>query len=166
MDAIEAIKTRRSCREFLADPVDRAVIEDLIDCARFAPSGRGEQPWEFVVITDQHLRERIAALTSYGKFIAQVPVCVAIFCRDTTYYLEDGAAATQNILLAANAHGLSSCWVAGDKKPYAEEIRALLGVPEEFKLVSLLAVGYAKPVPPRQKRPLEEILHWDRFGKH
>jgi len=166
MDAIEAIKSRRSCREFLPDEVDKAVIEDLIDCARLAPTGRGEQPWEFVVVTERALRERIAALASYGKFIAQAPVCVAVFCKETTYYLEDGAAATQNILLAATAHGLGSCWVAGDKKGYAEEVRTLLGVPEGCKLVSLVAVGRSKPVPPRPKRALNEVLHWERFGKH
>ncbi len=166
MEAIENLKERRSCREFLPDPVDKAVLEDLIDCARFAPSGRGEQPWEFVVVTERNLRERIAALTSYGRFIAQAPACVAVFCRATTYYLEDGAAASQTILLAATAHGLGSCWVAGDKKGYAEEIRTLLGFPEGYKLVSLLAVGHGKPVPPRPKRPLSEVLHWEKFGKH
>jgi len=166
MDAIEAIKSRRSCREFLPEPVEKAVIEGLIDCARLAPTGRGEQPWEFVVVTERTLRERIAALASYGRFIAQAPVCVAVFCRATTYYLEDGAAATQNILLAATAHGLGSCWVAGDKKGYAEEVRTLLGVPEGYKLVSLIAIGSAKPAPPRPKRPLSEVLHWEKFGKH
>jgi nitroreductase len=166
MDAIEALKTRRSCREFLPEPVEKSVIEDLIDCARMAPTARGEQPWEFVVVLEQSLRERIAGLTSYGKFIAQAPVCIAVFCRATTYYLEDGCAAMQNLLLAATAHGLGSCWVAGDKKSYTEEIRTLLGVPEDYKLVSLAAIGYAKPVESRPKRPLVELLHWEKFGKH
>src|SRR5512141_1425231 len=123
MDAIEAIKSRHSSREFSPEPIDRAIIEDLIDCARVAPSGRGEQPWEFVAVTDKVMRERIANLTSYGRFIAQAPLCIAVFCRATTYYIEDGAAATENILLAATAYGLGSCWVAGDKKDYAPDVR-------------------------------------------
>jgi nitroreductase len=166
MDTLEAIKSRHSSREFLPQPVDRAIIEDLIDCARVAPSGRGEQPWEFVVITDQTTRERIATLTSYGRFIAHAPVCIAVFCRPTTYYLEDGAAAMENILLAATAYGLGSCWIAGDKKDYVPDVRALLSVPETYKLVSLAAIGYAKPVEPRAKRPMEEVLHWEKFGNH
>jgi nitroreductase len=167
MDAIEAIKSRRSCRDFLPDEVDKAVIEDLIDCARFAPTGRGEQPWEFVVVTERALRARIAALATYGKFIAQAPVCVAVFCKATTYYLEDGSAATQNILLAATAHGLASCWVAGDKKAYAEEVRTLLGAPEGYKLVSLVAVGRCRPAAAKpNKRPLAGILHWEKFARH
>lgn len=168
MEAIEAIKKRRSCREFAGDAVDKNVIEDLVNCGRLAPSGRGEQPWEFVVVTDSSLRERIAALASYGRFIGQAPVCIAVFCKATTYYLEDGAAATENILLAATAHGLGSCWVAGDKKAYAEEIRTLLSVPEDYKLVSLIAIG--KPAdengPQKEKRPLDEVIHREKFGKH
>jgi nitroreductase len=165
MDAIEALKARRSCREFLPDSIDSATIADIVDCARLAPTGRGEQPWEFVVVTDPTMRERIASLTNYGKFIAQAPVCIAVFCRDTTYYLEDGSAAMENILLAATAHALGSCWVAGDKKDYTEQVRMLLGVPEGYKLVSLAAIGKAGQINPRPKRALEEVLHWEKFGK-
>jgi nitroreductase len=165
-EALAAIKSRHSSREFLAEAVDKAIIEDIIDCARLAPTARGEQPWEFVVVTDKFLLERIATLATTGRFIAQAPVCVAVFCRATTYYLEDGAAATENILLAATAYDLGCCWVAGDKKAYAEEIRTLLGVPEGYKLVSLIPLGRVKPATPKAKRPLSEVLHWERFGKH
>lgn len=163
MDAIEAMKTRRSIRSYSPDPVPTEIIEDIIDCARHAPTGRGEQPWEFVVVTDERMRKSIAELAQYGRFIATAPVCVAVFCRDTTYYLEDGSAATQNILLAAHAHGLGSCWVAGDKKPYASKIAELLGVPSGYKLVSLVAIGHPLETPQKEKRPLEKVLHWERF---
>jgi len=166
MKALATIKARHSSREFLPEAVDKAAVEDIIDCARLAPTARGEQPWEFVAVTDKFLLERIATLATTGRFIAQAPVCVAVFCRATTYYLEDGAAATENILLAATAYGLGSCWVAGDKKAYAEEIRTLLGVPEGYKLVSLIPLGRVKPGEPKAKRPLSEVLHWERFGKH
>jgi len=165
MEAIETIKSRRSCREFLPDEIEKDILEDLIDCARVAPTGRGEQPWEFIVITEQVTRERIAGLTSYGRFIARAPVCIAVFCRATTYYIEDGSAATENILLASTAYGLGSCWVAGDKKGYAEEVRNLLGLPEGYKLVSLIAIGKPKKVSEHSKRPLAEVLHWERFTK-
>ena len=61
------------------------------------------QPWHFIVVTDKERRKHIADLTDYGKFIEQAPVCIAVFCEDTKYYLEDGSAATQNILLAAKS---------------------------------------------------------------
>ncbi len=110
------------------------------------------------------MRRQIATLADYGKFIATCPACVAVFCRDTKYYLEDGCAATENILLAATALGIQSCWVAGDKKPYGEAIRQLLGVPAGHKLISLLALGYAaSPSGPTPKRDLNKVLHWEKF---
>jgi hypothetical protein len=76
-----------------------------------------------------------------GRFIESAPVCIAVFCRETKYLLKDGSAATQNILNAARAHSLGSCWVAGDKKAYAARVRSTLGVPADYRLVSLVAIG-------------------------
>ncbi|MCX7827432.1 MAG: nitroreductase family protein [Verrucomicrobiae bacterium] len=164
MDALRAIKTRCSVRVYQKKPIARKVLEDIVDCARLAATARNIQPWEFVVVTDEVLRGRIADLTEYGKHIARAPACIAVFCQETKYYLEDGSAATQNILLAATARGVGSCWVAGDKKPFADDVRRLLGLPETFKLVSLVALGYPAEKPRREKRPLREVLHWQRFG--
>jgi nitroreductase len=165
MDALEVLRARRSVRRFQPQAVEREKIEAIVDCARLAPSANNLQPWEFVVVTDQRKREDIAKLTDYGKFIREAPVLLAVFCKDTKYYLEDGCAATENILLAAWALGLGSCWVAGDKKPYAEEVRRLLGVPEGYRLVSLVAIGYPVDVPKGHifKRDLREVLHWEKF---
>ncbi|MCM8780126.1 MAG: nitroreductase family protein, partial [Candidatus Omnitrophica bacterium] len=89
--------------------------------------------------------------------------CIAVFCKDTKYYLEDGCAATENLLLAATDLGLASCWVAGDKKPYAAFVNELLGVPAGFKLVSLVALGKSKDKMAVPKRSLNEVIHWDKF---
>jgi len=164
MEALEAIRTRRSVRSFTANPVPREIIERIIDGARLAPSANNIQPWEFVVVTDQATRERIASLTDYGRFIADAPVCIAVFCKNTRYYLEDGCAATENILIGARALGLSSCWVAGDKKRYAGEISKILGVPGSHKLISLLALGYSSiKASAYGKRELDEVTHWEKF---
>ncbi len=163
MDAIEVLKTRRSIRLYQNRPVPKEIIEDIIDCARLAPTANNQQPWEFVVVTDPEIRKQIADMTPYGKFIAVAPVCIVVFCMSSTFYVEDGAAATQNILLAAWAHGLGSCWVAGDKTEYAEGISKLLGAPEGYKAISFLAVGYPDEKPTREKRPLSAVLHWERF---
>jgi nitroreductase len=164
MEALEAIKQRRSVRKFRADSVDRALLEQLVDCGRLAPTAMGKEPWEFVVVTEADMRKRIAGTTDYGKFIAEAPACVAVFCKDVKYYLEDGCAATENILVAAAALGLGACWVAGDKKGYAEKVRRMLGVPEGYRLVSLLPVGHPADRPAgKQKRSLEAVLHWEKF---
>jgi len=163
MDAIEVLKTRRSVRAYAREPVPRKIIEDLVDCGRLAATAINIQPWEFVVVTDREVLRSIAQTTDHGKFIADAPVCVAVLCRDTKYYLEDGSAATENILLAAHAHGLGSCWVAGDKKPYASKICRLVGAPQGYKLVSLIPIGYPAESPEKTKRPLADVLHWEMY---
>jgi nitroreductase len=163
MDAIEVLKTRRSVRAYTNAPVPRETIEDIIDCGRLAATAINIQPCEFVVVTEPEMLRRIAETTDHGKFIAQAPACVVVLCGDTKYYLEDGSAATENILLAARAHGLGSCWVAGDKKPYASDICRLVGAPRGYKLVSLIPIGYPAEKPEQTKRPLAEVLHWEKY---
>ena len=163
MDAIEALRTRRSVRMFEPRPVDKALLETIVDCGRLAATACNEQPWEFVVVTDTETRQRIAGITDHGKFIADAPVCIAVLCLDTKYYIEDGSAATQNLLVAAHACGLGTCWVAGDKKAYCGDITELLGVPPQYRLFSLVAAGYSGKIPVPQKRALAEVLHWERF---
>ncbi|MFB3776238.1 MAG: nitroreductase family protein [Bryobacteraceae bacterium] len=163
MDAIEMLKTRRSVRAYQNRPVPRELIEDIVDCGRLAASANNVQPWEFVVVTEAAVRGRLAAVTDHGKFIAEAPVCIVVLCRDSKYYLEDGSAATENILLAARAHGLGSCWVAGDKKPYAPNICTIVGAPQGFRLVSLVAVGYPAEQAEKPKRPLADMLHWEKY---
>jgi nitroreductase len=163
MDAIEALKTRRCVRAYTAEPVARDVIEDIIDCGRLAATGRNRQPWEFVVVTEREVLRRIADLAEFGKFIAQAAACVVVLCKDTMYYLEDGCNASQNMLLAATAHGLGACWVAGDKKPYAEAVRKKVGAPEGYKVVSLIPIGHPAESPHKPKRTLTEVLHWEKF---
>ena len=163
MDAIEMLKTRRAVRAYTGEPVPKKIIADIVDCGRLAATAINIQPWEFVVVIDPALRRRLAETTDHGKFIADAPVCVVVLCQDTKYYLEDGSAATENILLAARAHGLGACWVAGDKKPFASEICRLVGAPQNFKLVSLIPIGYPAESPEKTKRPLSAVLHWEKY---
>ncbi len=163
MDAIECLKTRRSVRVYKNKPVPREILEDIVDCGRLAASAINIQPWAFVVVTDADVKRRIADTTDHGKFIEQAGACIAVFCQDTKYYLEDGSAATQNILNAARAHGLGSCWVAGDKKPYAPQIRDMLGLPEDYRLISLIPIGYSDQQPTPAKKALSEVLYWDKY---
>ena len=164
MDALDALRTRRSCRKFADREVDPGLVEQVVEAGRLASTARNEQPWEFVVVTDADARGRIASTTDHGPFIADAPVCIVVLAADTKYYLEDGSAATQNLLVAAHALGLAACWVAGDKKPYAPQIIKEVGAPEGMHLVAMVALGYAEgDLPNPDKRPLEDVLHWERF---
>ena len=157
-EALQVLRERRSVRRYQEKEVPENVTLDIIDCARFAPTARNLQPWKFAVVTDAAERKKIAGIAEYGQFIADAPVCIAVFCEDTKYYIEDGSSATTYILLAAKAYGLGTCWVAGDKKPYADEIRALLKMPAGWKLVSLISMGYSEETPSPHKKTINEVL--------
>lgn len=161
MDAIECLKTRRSIRAYQPTPIPRPVVEDIVDCGRLAASAINLQPWLFVAVDDEAIRRQLADLCDYGKFLAQAPVCIVVFCDNVKYFVEDGCAATQNLLNAARAHGLASCWVAGHQKTYADRVRALLGVPEPYRLISLVAIGHAAETRQPDKRPLADVLRWN-----
>ncbi len=164
MDFFEAIERRRSVRQYTNQRVDRAIIEKIVAAGQRAPSACNFQPCEFIVVTDPTQRQRIAEVAEYGQFIATAAVCIAVFCKIGKWNLEDGSAATQNILLAATALGLGSCWVGGDNPRCQEGIPRVLNVPGGYKLVSLVAIGHTTSTttsPPR--RPLAQVLHWEKW---
>ncbi len=165
MEALDCLKKRRSVRRYRKESIPKEILEDIIDCARLAPSARNEQPCEFVAVTDAETLRKIADITDHGKFIKDAAACILVCSRgDAKYYLEDGSAATENILLAAKAHNVGSCWVAGDKKTYCDKIKGLLGIPESFKLISIVPLGYYDiELKPPAKRKLKDVLHWEKF---
>ena len=165
MDALDAIRTRCSVRKFQDKAIPKDVIGNIVDCGRVAPTARGEEPWEFIAVTEKGALKKLADITDYGKFIAHSACTIAVFCKDTKYYLEDGCAATENMLIAASSLGLGSCWVAGDKKVYCQRIADQLKVPAGYKLVSMITLGYPleKPKPSEKRRQMKDVLHWENF---
>lgn len=164
MDAFECISKRVSVREYQARSIDQEILTQLVDAGRRAPTARAVEPWEFVVATEKEVLKKLGELANTGVFIKDSAACIAIFCQDTKYYLEDGCAATENILLAACSFGLGACWVAGDKKPYAEDVAKLLNAPANVKLISLIALGWPKKeIRQNKKRQVEEVIHWQKF---
>jgi len=140
------------------------VIADALECAARAPTAMNIQPWLFGVIRDKKTLSEIAALADTGKFIVDAPLCFAVFGeKKQRYYLEDCCAATENLILALQAHGVCSCWVAGDRKPYGEMVRKLLGVPEGYTLVSLVAAGYPADITITPKKEMKQIAFFDAF---
>lgn len=160
------IKSRHSVRKFKPEAVDEAAIQDALECAAHAPTAINRQPWLFGVIRDKKTLEKIAGLTDHGTFIAGCAVCFAIFGeKGEPYYLEDCCAATENLILALQAYGVCSCWVAGDKKAYAAAVCRELSVPEHYTLVSLVAAGLPAEVNIAQKKALKTIVFYERFKK-
>ena len=158
------IKSRHSVRKFKPDTVSDIVIKDVLECAAQAPTAMNLQPWLFGVIKNKETLQKIAGFTEHGKFIAGCAVCFAIFGeKKETYYLEDCCAATENLILALQAYGVTSCWVAGEKKAYGESVSKCLGVPENFTLVSLIAAGNPAEVSITRKKEVKKIIFYEKF---
>lgn len=162
---LEIIKKRRSVRKYLDKPISKDILKQLVDAGRLAPTARNDQPWEFVVATERELLKKVGEATDHGKFLRDSAACIIVCCQDTKYFLEDGSAATENIILAAESFGVCSCWVAGHKKAYCEEVKKILNIPDDLIIVSLISLGYPDTLEKinRQKKGLDEVLHWEKF---
>lgn len=165
MKTFDAISQRVSTRAYQSKPIDKALLEKLVDAGRRAPTARKVEPWEFIVVTNKGCLQKLSELISpNGTFVKDAASCIVTYCKDTKYYLEDGCAATENILLMAADLGLGACWIAGDKKPYAAGVAELLGMPADFKLISLISLGWPEQESTQSRnRPLKEVLHWEKF---
>lgn len=170
MKTIECIKTRRSIRKFLSKEISEDVIKELIASAIHAPSSVNCQPWHFVIVKNQETKNKLAKLKDKDnqEHILTAPISI-IVCVDTdkssSRWVEDGVAATQNILLAAHDLGLGSVYVTGSKpsKPeVAEKVRSILNLPENIMPVTILPVGYHDPSGVLEEKELvkiEDIIH-------
>lgn len=166
METVEAIKQRTSIRQYSEKPVPKELLVHLVDMGRRAPTAVNRQPWEFIIITKKEKLGEIADITDHGRFIQDAAACIVVYCKETKYYLEDGCAAVENILLAATDSGLAACWVAGDKKTYVEKMELSLNVPQGYKLIALIPIGYPlENYRPREKRSVNDLLHWEIFKK-
>lgn len=165
MDFFEVVKNRKSVREYSDKEIKKELIEKIIDAGRLAATARNEQPWEFVATSDKEILKKICGMCPNGPFIKDASYLIAVFSKDTKYYIEDSSAATENMLLAIEALGLGGCWVAGDKKDYAEAVRKIFNAPGGYKLVSMITVGYPeKEEKPRPKRSLKDVLRWEKYA--
>lgn len=175
LDVFEAIKSRRSVRAFTNEDVSEEEVSKLIDAARWAPSAGNIQPWEFIVVRDPEIKRRLSIAALHQTFIEEAPVVIVVCANQmrsgrgygsrgvNLYCLQDTAAATQNMLLAACALGLASCWVGAFQE---EEARRVLNVPNGVRPVAIISIGHPAEKPlARSRRPLSEIVHHETFGR-
>jgi nitroreductase len=161
MDALEAIRKRRSVRKYTGDPIPREDLEKIVDAGRLAATGSNRQPWDFVVVTD---REMIDQLKVAAGWMDKAGAIVAVVMDPSSrWWVEDGAAAVENMLIASTALGYGSCWLEGYTLPREEEFKKLLGIPEKKRLLTLVPIGVPAEWPTKEKKALEEVLHWERY---
>ncbi|HHV55687.1 MAG TPA: nitroreductase family protein [Firmicutes bacterium] len=163
MDALECLRTRRSIRRYADKPIPKEILAEIVDIARLAPTANNRQPWDFVVVTDRQVLKTLGETADWGKHIAEAAACVAIVVQPGTWAREDGANAATYLALAARAHGIGSCWVAGDPSPFAPKVKELLGIPQGQHLTCLMPLGYPAEEPHPDKRPLGSVIHWEKY---
>ena len=164
MDFTAIIKSRRSIRRFQENAIPQKDLDDILLCACLAPTAINIQPWLIGCITDKALLQKLGETADHGRFIKEAAACFAVFCeKDQKYYLEDGSAATMNIIYACAAKGIGTCWVAGDKKAYVDDVRKMLEVPEKYTLVALIPAGYPAEQPKPSKKRIDQVTFKDRY---
>ena len=172
MDVNEAIKTRRSIREFDERTISKETIEQLIDCARWAPNACNKQLWKFVVITDTNIKNEISKKVGRNYSYIEAPCLIGVFYHkefERVSQFSDGlqstAAAIQNILLSAHNMGLGGLWWCSIPRP--EALKNVLHVPDDYKMIAMISIGHPKenPLPPFRKS-VEDILYWEKFPEN
>ncbi|MDO5844111.1 MAG: nitroreductase family protein [Methanocorpusculum sp.] len=164
---VTVIQSRHTVRKFKDEEIPTEFLRKSLECASKAPSARNVQPWIFVTVKNKATLSKIAELAPNGKFIEGAAVGILIFGEAAhEFVVEDCSAATENLLLALHAYGYGGCWIAGDKKPYAEEIRKLAAVPDKYKLISIVAAGVPDVggITLKEKKSLDEITFEEKFA--
>ncbi len=165
MSLLDAILNRRSIRRYETKDIPEAVLQQVLEAGRQAPSAANRQPIRFVVVKDHDLL-KVLCDSLLTRFVKYAPL-VIVGCADVKSLLTgkwatvDTAIAMQNMVIAAWILGIGSCWIgACDEK----KIKELLKIPNDWKVVALVTLGYpAEQPPPRKKKPVEEMFSFNRF---
>ncbi len=144
--ALSAIYNRKSVRSFIKDrPVSDEDVQALIKAGMSAPSGKDTRPWEFVIINDRAILDKMAEELPTAKMLSQAPMAIVV-CGDTirsSYWYLDCSAATENILLAAEAMELGGVWTAA--YPYRDRMATVIkntNMPAQVLPLAVIPIGY------------------------
>src|SRR3989344_5368905 len=174
MDVFDAIKTRRSIRKYLSVPVEWEKVGRIMEAGKAAPSAGNVQDWRFVVVTDKKQREMIAHACMDQHWMVQAPIHIVVVGEpekskrfygrkgETLYTIQDCAAAIQNMLLAAHALGLGSCWVGSFDD---DALMRAVSILPEIRFQAVITIGYADEVVPEPPEyTLENMMYFRNYG--
>lgn len=174
MEALECINKRKSVRRYKNTPVEWEKIANILEAGNNAPSAGNLQNWKFVVIMDKSKRLAIAEACLNQLWMQDAPVHIIVCAEpdksaqmyglrgEKLYCIQNCAAATQNMLLAATAQGLGACWVGAFDEP---KLAGIVGIPDGVRPQSIVTVGYAGAVTRQpQKLKIDIVVYLESFG--
>lgn len=162
-DTLDIIRTRRSVRQYKATPVEADKLEAVLQAGTYAPTSRGKQAPYIVAVENAALKERLARMNAEVMGVTSnpyydAPVYVLVFApADANNPIQDGCCILENMMLAAHALGLASCWIHREKEMFATDegkvLMAEMGMPEGLMGIGALSLGYADgPLPEAKPR--------------
>lgn len=171
MDALKAILERRSYRVYQEKPVPNEAVENLLKAGMFAPSAMNSQPWEFLVVRDTEKKSTLADISSNWSMLKHAPLCIIIMAntsgyrsKTTDFFIQDCAASTMCILLAAEAQGLGGVYLGlYPKQSEMRKVRNLFNIPDNIIPFSIVSIGYPdKPLYPHRTFR-KHMVHHDEY---
>ena len=168
MQVLESIRKRYSCRSYQQKKIETEKLTQLLEAARLAPSAKNFQDWRFIVVTDDAIKQKVAAAANEQMFLANAGAII-VACSNSDYVMTCGqrigpidvAIALEHISLQATRLDLATCWI-GSFSP--EKIKAILGVPDDIEVIELMAVGYPAEKHREPKRePLQKIVCYEKW---
>jgi nitroreductase len=167
MDVYQAIRSRRTVRDYKPDPIPEDLLHKILQCARWSPSSSNTQKWSFIVIRDRETLQKLGQIATQGPFIAQAPLVIAVVMDDAPRPQLDAGRALQQMELMAWSEGVGMCFVGVREADQQVAVKELLGIPAKMEMITLLPFGYRADIPKPPGTPrkaMSEIIHWERFG--
>ena len=170
MDALDAILSRRSIRKYKKEAVPKELIDELLKAAMNAPSACNEQPWHFVVLQDRKVLDVVPKYHPYSHAILEAPVAIVVCVdlrlaeEDGVWWVQDCSAATENILITAQAKGLGAVWLGVyPKEDRVKGIQGLLALPRQVIPLCIIPIGYPAEKRPDENRYQSSRIHHNRW---
>lgn len=169
MNVFEAIKQRRSIRSYQDKPIEEEKLLRVLEAGRLAPSAKNLQEWRYVIVKDKDMRKKVAVASNNQYFIAEAPVVIVGCATMTDYVLSCGqpahsidlAISMDHMTLQAVEEGLGTCWIGSFKE---DEVKKLLNIPPEMRVVEIMPLGYPKFIPdPKPRKKMEEIVFHEKY---
>ncbi|RKY64962.1 MAG: nitroreductase [Candidatus Latescibacterota bacterium] len=170
MDVMTAIRSRRSIRSYQDRPVEQEKLDLVLEAGRLAPSASNLQEWKFIVVRDKETRKRLAQAAHGQRFVGEA-AAVIVACATVTDHMMpcgqlsypiDLAIALDHMTLKAVEEGLGTCWIGAFSE---DEVKEILGIPKQIRVVALLPIGYPQYVPsPTPRKSKEEVYWYEKWG--